>query len=116
MGRAQVPKHERGEVERLEKLVNKFERGQLPHIDWLDRIALKSIEKIKEQESKRSGKTSLHLIVDLRTFEHPVAFEVRLTVIRKLQELVLPSLPFFWSTNSFSSFMLIQNAESSVRY
>ncbi|CAM6104701.1 unnamed protein product [Calypogeia fissa] len=70
-----VPKHERGEVERLEKLVNKFERGQLPHIDWLDRLTFKSIERIKDEESRRCGKTHLHLIVDLRTFEHPVAFQ-----------------------------------------
>lgn len=82
MGRAQVPKHERGEVERLEKLVNKFERGQLPHIDWLDRLTFKSIERIKDEESKRCGKTHLHLIVDLRTFEHPVAFQVQF-ILRK---------------------------------
>ena len=71
-----MPKHERGEVERLEKLLNKYERGQLRHIDWLDRLAFKSIEKIKETESKLNGGTHLHLIVDLRTFEHPVAFQV----------------------------------------
>ena len=71
-----MPKHERGEVERLEKLLNKYERGQLRHIDWLDRLAFKSIEKIKDTESKLNGGTHLHLIVDLRTFEHPVAFQV----------------------------------------
>ena len=71
-----MPKHERGEVERLEKLLNKYERGQLRHIDWLDRLAFKSIEIIKETESKLNGGTHLHLIVDLRTFEHPVAFQV----------------------------------------
>lgn len=70
-----VPKHERGEVERLEKLVNKYERGQLRHIDWLDQLTFKAIEKIKETESKLNGSTHLHLIVDLRTFEHPVAFQ-----------------------------------------
>ena len=63
-------------MERLEKLLNKYERGQLRHIDWLDRLAFKSIEKIKETESKLNGGTHLHLIVDLRTFEHPVAFQV----------------------------------------
>ena len=59
---SQVPKHEGGEVERLEKLLNKYERGQLRHIDWLDRLAFKSIEKIKETESKLNGGTHLHLI------------------------------------------------------
>jgi phosphatidylinositol 3-kinase len=71
-----VPKHERGEVERLEKLTNKFERGLVPHIDWLDRLTFKAVEEIKEAESKRNGSTQLHLAVDLRTFEHPVAFQV----------------------------------------
>ncbi|KAG0614104.1 hypothetical protein M758_6G151500 [Ceratodon purpureus] len=70
-----VPKHERGEVERLEKLMNKFERGLVAHIDWLDRLTFKAVEEIKEAESKRNGSTQLHLAVDLRTFEHPVAFQ-----------------------------------------
>lgn len=71
-----MPKHERGEVERLEKLMNKFERGLVTHIDWLDRLSFKAIEEIKEEESKRNGSTVLHLSVDLRTFEHPVEFQV----------------------------------------
>jgi phosphatidylinositol 3-kinase len=70
-----VPKRERGELERLEKLMNKFERGQVAHIEWLDSLTFKAIERIKEEESKRNGSTHLHLIVDLRTFEHPVAFQ-----------------------------------------
>ncbi|KAH7428669.1 hypothetical protein KP509_09G010900 [Ceratopteris richardii] len=71
----QVPKHERGEVERLEKLLNKHERGQLHHIDWLDRLAFRAIEQVKENEDRINGSTHLHLVVDLRTFEHPVAFQ-----------------------------------------
>ncbi|KAJ7556481.1 hypothetical protein O6H91_05G085500 [Diphasiastrum complanatum] len=70
-----VPKTERGELERLEKLLNKYERGQLEHIPWLDKLTMKAMELVKEEESKRSGGTHLHLIVDLRTFEHPVAFQ-----------------------------------------
>lgn len=73
-----MPKHERGEVERLEKLMNKFERGLVPHIDWLDRLSFKAIEGIRERESKCNGSNQLNLILDLRTFEHPVAFQVLL--------------------------------------
>ncbi|MED6169057.1 hypothetical protein PIB30_017810 [Stylosanthes scabra] len=47
-----VPRHERGELERLEKLVNKYERGQIPRVDWLDRLTFKTMEKIKEQVGK----------------------------------------------------------------
>ena len=71
-----MPKHERGEVERLEKLTNKYERGLVPRIDWLDRLTFKAIEEVKDAESKRKGSTQLHLAVDLRTFEHPVSFQV----------------------------------------
>ncbi|MCO5578082.1 hypothetical protein L7F22_031920 [Adiantum nelumboides] len=70
-----VPKHEWGEVERLEKLVNKYEGGQLRHIEWLDRLAFKAIEQVKETEDRINGSAHLHLIVELRTFEHPVAFQ-----------------------------------------
>eukprot|EP01018_Ginkgo_biloba_P009326 Gb_01861 [translate_table: standard] len=70
-----VPKQERGETERLEKLVNKFERGQIQRIDWLDELAFRAIKDIQERESKCIGTSHLHLIVDLSTFEHPVAFQ-----------------------------------------
>lgn len=70
-----VPKSERGEIERLEKLVNKYERGQIPRIEWLDELAFRAIEKIKERESRCIGTSHLHLIVHLVPFEHQVAFQ-----------------------------------------
>ncbi|GMN41597.1 hypothetical protein TIFTF001_010820 [Ficus carica] len=70
-----VPKHERGELERLEKLMNKYERGQIQHVDWLDRLAFKSIEKIKERESSRNGSSNLYLVVEFGGFEHRVVFQ-----------------------------------------
>lgn len=79
-----MPKHERGEVERLEKLANKYERGQLRHVEWLDRLAFKAIEQVKENENRINGSMHLHLIVDLRTFEHPVAFQVTLLLFSLL--------------------------------
>eukprot|EP00252_Welwitschia_mirabilis_P014030 TRINITY_DN31050_c0_g1_i1.p1 TRINITY_DN31050_c0_g1~~TRINITY_DN31050_c0_g1_i1.p1 ORF type:complete len:805 (-),score=163.60 TRINITY_DN31050_c0_g1_i1:204-2618(-) len=70
-----VPKAERGEAERLGKLVNKYQLGQLPHIGWLDELAFKAIDKIKENESKSVGTSNLHLLINLRPFEHPVVFQ-----------------------------------------
>ncbi|GLU21630.1 hypothetical protein SLE2022_377590 [Rubroshorea leprosula] len=70
-----VPKHERGELERLEKLVNKYERGQIQHADWLDCLAFKAMERIKERESLRNGSSSLYLIIDFCGFEHRVVFQ-----------------------------------------
>ncbi|KAJ4973014.1 hypothetical protein NE237_006188 [Protea cynaroides] len=70
-----VPRHERGELERLEKLVSKYERGQIQRIDWLDRLTFKALEKIKEKESCRSGSSHLYLVVDFCSFEHRVVFQ-----------------------------------------
>ncbi|EFJ26575.1 hypothetical protein SELMODRAFT_97360 [Selaginella moellendorffii] len=71
-----VPKHERGELERLDKALNKYERGQIERIDWLDNLTFKAIDRIKEEESKRIGQKNLHLVVELLSFMHPVAFQV----------------------------------------
>ncbi|GLU03095.1 hypothetical protein SLE2022_203130 [Rubroshorea leprosula] len=70
-----VPKHERGELERLEKLVNKYERGQIQHVDWLDRLTFKAMERIKEHESLRNGSSSLYLVIDFCSFEHRIVFQ-----------------------------------------
>ncbi|KAL3837733.1 hypothetical protein ACJIZ3_022324 [Penstemon smallii] len=70
-----VPKDERGELERLEKLVNKYERGQIQRVDWLDRLAFKSMEKIKERESIKNGSSHLYIVVDFCSFEHRVVFQ-----------------------------------------
>ncbi|XP_072965296.1 phosphatidylinositol 3-kinase, root isoform [Typha angustifolia] len=70
-----VPKHERGEIERLERLVNKYERGQIQRIDWLDRLTFKAVEKIKEKGSSRSENSFLTLVVDFCSFDHRVVFQ-----------------------------------------
>ncbi|XP_008795925.1 phosphatidylinositol 3-kinase, root isoform-like [Phoenix dactylifera] len=70
-----VPKCEQGEIERLERLVNKYERGQIQHIDWLDRLTFKAVEKIKERESGRCDNSHLSLVVDFCSFEHRVVFQ-----------------------------------------
>ncbi|KAL9666604.1 hypothetical protein QQ045_000939 [Rhodiola kirilowii] len=70
-----VPRHERGELERLEKLMNKYERGQIQRVEWLDRLTLKAMEKIKEQENCKIGNSQLYLLVDFCSFEHRVVFQ-----------------------------------------
>lgn len=72
----QVAKHERGEIERLERLVNKYERGQIQQIDWLDRLTFKTVDKIKERESMTSENSHLSLVVNFCSFEHRVVFQV----------------------------------------
>ncbi|KAH9773218.1 hypothetical protein WN944_020300 [Citrus x changshan-huyou] len=70
-----VPKNERGELERLEKLINKYEREQIQRVDWLDRLTFKALEKIKEQENFRNGNSYLYLVVDFGRLEHRVVFQ-----------------------------------------
>ncbi|KAK9751047.1 hypothetical protein RND81_02G237800 [Saponaria officinalis] len=70
-----VPRLERGELERLEKLMNKYERGQIPRVDWLDRLTFKAMEKIKERESCGSRSSQLYIVVDFCSFEHQVVFQ-----------------------------------------
>nr|ANG60478.1 phosphoinositide 3-kinase [Nicotiana benthamiana] len=70
-----VPKEERGELERLEKLVNKYERGQIQRVDWLDRLTFKAMEKIKESENSQNGSSHLYLVIDFCSFEHRVVFQ-----------------------------------------
>ncbi|XP_022005232.1 phosphatidylinositol 3-kinase, root isoform isoform X2 [Helianthus annuus] len=70
-----VPKEERGELERLEKLVNKYERGLIQRVDWLDRLAFKAMEKIKDLESSKNGSSHLYVLVDFCSFEHRVVLQ-----------------------------------------
>lgn len=70
-----VPKNERGEIERLERLVNKYERGQIQHVDWLDRLSFSAMEKAKEKECERKANLYPSLVVELCSFEHRVVFQ-----------------------------------------
>lgn len=64
--------------------MNKFERGQIQSIDWLDRLLLKSLDKIKEQESSKHGNSYLYLVVDFCSFEHRVVFQVQSLLLSDL--------------------------------
>ncbi|GAB2220488.1 hypothetical protein Drorol1_Dr00008141 [Drosera rotundifolia] len=70
-----VPRHERGELDRLEKHMNKYERGEIQRIDWLDRLAFQSMKKIKERESCGSKTSHLYIVVDFCSFEHQVVYQ-----------------------------------------
>ncbi|XP_024518652.1 phosphatidylinositol 3-kinase VPS34 [Selaginella moellendorffii] len=70
-----VPEGERGEGERLDKLLSKYERGDIEHIDWLDNSALKAIDKIMAEQKKSS--THIFLTVKLWSFGHAVEYQER---------------------------------------
>eukprot|EP00897_Mesotaenium_endlicherianum_P004521 jgi/Mesen1/4097/ME000215S03375 len=71
-----LPSSTPGKLDRLEKLVSKFDRGELARCDWLDRLAFKAYERMREDHRRRHrGARHLAILVELPTFEHPVVFQ-----------------------------------------
>ncbi|KAI0366306.1 atypical/PIKK/PI3K protein kinase [Pilatotrama ljubarskyi] len=62
----------RDEMGRLEKLVKKYERGDLPKSDWLDALAFRKMAEIHAAETEKSE--NLYLYIDLPRFDFPVIF------------------------------------------
>ncbi|KAE8211324.1 hypothetical protein CF327_g4909, partial [Tilletia walkeri] len=60
------------EMGRLEKLVKKQERGDLPRVDWLDKLAFRHIERIHSTEATASN--ALFLYIDLPRFDLPIVY------------------------------------------
>ncbi|KIY68853.1 atypical PIKK PI3K protein kinase, partial [Cylindrobasidium torrendii FP15055 ss-10] len=62
----------RDEMGRLEKLVKKYERGDLPKSDWLDKLTFRKMEEVHAAETLKSE--NLYLYIDLPRFDFPVIF------------------------------------------
>ncbi|KAH7912328.1 kinase-like domain-containing protein [Hygrophoropsis aurantiaca] len=62
----------RDEMGRLEKMVKKYERGDLPKSDWLDKMAFRKMEEIHAAETEKSE--NMFLYIDLPRFDFPVIF------------------------------------------
>ncbi|KAI0714408.1 atypical/PIKK/PI3K protein kinase [Cerioporus squamosus] len=62
----------RDEVGRLEKLLKKYERGDLPKSDWLDQLTFRKVEELHKAETEKSE--NLFLYIDLPRFDFPVIF------------------------------------------
>ncbi|KAF9070787.1 putative atypical/PIKK/PI3K protein kinase [Rhodocollybia butyracea] len=60
------------EMGRLEKLVKKYERGDLPKSEWLDKLTFRKMEEIHAAETQKSE--NLFLYIDLPRFDFPVIF------------------------------------------
>ncbi|RIB03510.1 atypical PIKK PI3K protein kinase [Gigaspora rosea] len=63
---------DKNEMDRLEKLVKRYERNDMAKLEWLDNLAFRQIEKIHKQESSKSK--NLYLYIDLPKFDFPVVF------------------------------------------
>ncbi|KAL4074993.1 kinase-like domain-containing protein [Scleroderma yunnanense] len=62
----------RDEMGRLEKLVKKYERGDLPKSEWLDKMAFRKMEEVHTAETIKSN--NMFLYVDFPRFDFPVFF------------------------------------------
>ncbi|KAI0064055.1 atypical/PIKK/PI3K protein kinase [Artomyces pyxidatus] len=62
----------RDEMGRLEKLVKKHERGDLPKSEWLDKMVFRKMSEIHAAETEKSS--NLYLYIDLPRFDFPVIF------------------------------------------
>ncbi|THH11009.1 hypothetical protein EW145_g927 [Phellinidium pouzarii] len=60
------------EMGRLEKLVKKYERGDLQKCDWLDKLAFRRMEEIHASEAKKLE--NFFLYIDLPRFDFPILF------------------------------------------
>jgi phosphatidylinositol 3-kinase len=61
------------EVDRLEKVLKRYERGLLPHVDWLDNFTRAQVKKTCRNEMENAD--SLYLFVECFEFEYPVVFK-----------------------------------------
>ena len=73
---------------RLEQLLKRYERGELPHVSWLDQLALKQIEHLRHQvRGVRQGQPSYTLtLCNIAHLKPSVAAS-------KLCDMTLPQLP-----------------------
>ncbi|KIO18071.1 hypothetical protein M407DRAFT_226452 [Tulasnella calospora MUT 4182] len=60
------------EMGRLEKLVKRYERGDMPKTDWLDGLTFRKMEEVHAAETEKSD--NLYLYIDLPRFDFPVIF------------------------------------------
>ncbi|CAH1760959.1 5700_t:CDS:10 [Entrophospora sp. SA101] len=63
---------DKNEMDRLEKLVKRYERNDMSKLEWLDNLAFRQIEKVNKLESSKSKK--LYLYIDLPKFDFPIVF------------------------------------------
>ncbi|CAG8459059.1 12986_t:CDS:10 [Ambispora leptoticha] len=84
---------DRGEMDRLEKLIKRYDKNDIDRLEWLDNLAFRQIEKINQRESAKSKKLYLYII--LPKFEDfPAIFsepEYELSVAPPLSTTTVPN-------------------------
>ncbi|KAA1468918.1 atypical/PIKK/PI3K protein kinase [Dentipellis sp. KUC8613] len=91
----------RDEMGRLEKLVKKYERGDLPKSDWLDKIVFRKMTEIHAAETEKSE--NLFLYIDMPRFDFPVIFSEPEPVASSSTSAVVPTSAHPSTTPSIST-------------
>ncbi|KAH6583343.1 hypothetical protein BASA61_007522 [Batrachochytrium salamandrivorans] len=60
------------EMDRIERVMRKYQRDDIPKIEWMDQLAFCEIERINRDES--TALRNLYLYIDLPQFDFPVVF------------------------------------------
>jgi phosphatidylinositol 3-kinase len=76
--------NDKNQMQRLAKLVKKHPNGQIPKMEWLDRLTFPEISRINEQEKKQSD--NLFLMIEFPTVlctdsDKPVSIALKLWMI-----------------------------------
>lgn len=69
---SKLKKNNDNDMDKLEKLVKRYDCGDIRPVEWLDNMAFRQIEKIHKNVSTAS--TDLSLYVDLPKFDFPVVY------------------------------------------
>ncbi|RKP08211.1 atypical PIKK PI3K protein kinase [Thamnocephalis sphaerospora] len=64
------PQHDA--MDHLEKMVKRHEEGEIPRVDWLDKLAFREIERINREVTASSSK--MFLYIDLQKFDFPLVY------------------------------------------
>ncbi|KAH6575400.1 hypothetical protein BASA62_001921 [Batrachochytrium salamandrivorans] len=59
-------------MDRIERVMRKYQRDDIPKIEWMDQLAFCEIERINRDES--TALRNLYLYIDLPQFDFPVVF------------------------------------------
>ncbi|KAJ3180966.1 Phosphatidylinositol (PI) 3-kinase [Geranomyces variabilis] len=60
------------EMDRLEKLMRKYERGDMARVEWLDQLTFREIEKVNKTETLETK--HMFLYIDLPQFDFPLVY------------------------------------------
>jgi phosphatidylinositol 3-kinase len=60
-------------LDEIEKIIKKWSQGRIIHVEWLDKLASRAIEKINLQTDE-SSRERLTLFIEMPQFEYPIVF------------------------------------------